>query len=251
MLKLMDFENFVRWYTELGKLKIFWAKPVESVKLVREEEDISFIGIKWLVKGKVKRAVLAFVKREEKVAEGIRGLKEYKDSTKILIVPEDSFVNLNAINARSILYFWNTSTKTLKPNKDVKLEVYCKWGERELELFKRVHKQSWGFFIPPRLQDHIVILGFLHDEPVALAYLNTNNFNIDYGVHVVRLHWRKRIGTRILAELLKVAKSMGSSNVSVVRVFRSIRGTSSDIRAREFYKANNPLIRMSVFRLID
>jgi len=85
--------------------------------------------------------------------------------------------------------------------------------------------------------------------PVAMAYLNIHNFNIDYGVHVIKSHWRRRIGTRLLAELLKLARTMGSPALSVVRVFRSKRGTSSDIRAVRFYRANGPSKRMSVYRL--
>jgi len=85
---------------------------------------------------------------------------------------------------------------------------------------------------------------------VGMVYLNIHNFNIDYGIHVIKSHWRKRIGTRLLVELLKLAKTMGSPTLSIVRVFRSKKGTSSDIRALKFYRANNPSIRMSVYRLI-
>jgi GNAT superfamily N-acetyltransferase len=82
-----------------------------------------------------------------------------------------------------------------------------------------------------------------------MAYLNTRNFNIDYGIHVVKSYWRRRIGTALLVKLLELAKFMGASNISVVRVFRSVKGASADMRATKFYKANNPFTKLSIYRL--
>ena len=79
--------------------------------------------------------------------------------------------------------------------------------------------------------------------------MNVNNFNIDYGIHIIRPYWRRRIGTALLAEILRLAKSMGALRISVVRVFRSVKGTSSDMGAVEFYRANNPCVKMSVYRI--
>ena len=42
---------------------------------------------------------------------------------------------------------------------------------------------------------------------------------------------------------------MGALRISVVRVFRSVKGTSSDMGAVEFYRANNPCVKMSVYRI--
>jgi len=246
----MSFEDFIKWYIELGKLKICWAKPVSDVELLREEEDIYIIRIRWIIRRRTKEAILAIIRNCNGVIEIIKRLSKYGNLTRILIIPEDSLIDLNTVNARSILYFWSTNANILRPNREVKLKVYYEWNENELSIFRNVQKQSWGFFIPPRTYDHIVVLGFLNDKPVAVAYLNIHNFNIDYGIHVIKSHWRKRIGTRLLAELLRLAKSMNSDTLSVVRVFRSLKGTSSDYRAREFYRANDPLVRMSVFRLI-
>ena len=39
--------------------------------------------------------------------------------------------------------------------------------------------------------------------------LNKYNFNIDFGVHVCREYWKKRIGTRLLLEAASLAKDMG------------------------------------------
>jgi len=33
---------------------------------------------------------------------------------------------------------------------------------------------------------HLVFAGFLGGEPVAVAYLNARNFNVDYGVRIAK-----------------------------------------------------------------
>ena len=76
-----------------------------------------------------------------------------------------------------------------------------------------------------------------------------NNFNIDYGIHVIRDLWRNRIGTTILREVLNLAERLNAKYVSVVRILRSLKASSSDKRAIEFYKANNPLLRLNIYRL--
>jgi hypothetical protein len=102
--------------------------------------------------------------------------------------------------------------------------------------------------VPLRGGDHAILIAFPGGSSVGMAYLNIHNFNIDYGIHVIKPCWR-RIGTVLLAEALRLAGSMGASRVSVVRVFRSIMGTSSDVRAVGFYRANNPLLKASVYRI--
>lgn len=82
-----------------------------------------------------------------------------------------------------------------------------------------------------------------------MAYLNKYNLNIDYGVHVIRDFWRNRIGTRILREVLNLSKGLDAKYVSVVRILRSLRVSSSDRRAILFYTANNPAIRLTACRM--
>lgn len=246
---LMSFEDFIEWYTELGKLKIFWAKTVKKISLLDRKEDFILISVNWLVRNKVERALLAITETLHNTSEVIESLIKYKDSTKIIITPEDAFIDLNTVNAQSILYFWKTDAETLEPNENVRIEIGYDWNMSKLKIFENIQRQSWGFFIPPRLGNHGVILGYLNDTPVAMAYLNTHNFNIDYGIHVIRSHWRKRIGTRLLKEILKLARDRGVSNISIVRIFRKVGGTSSDIRALRFYQANNPYKGLSVYRL--
>ncbi|RSN70745.1 GNAT family N-acetyltransferase [Candidatus Korarchaeum cryptofilum] len=240
LFEFMDFGDFAGWYAELGKLKIFWAKPVKSISLLSEEKKI--IGVRWIIRGKIRDAVLFSEMR------GIN-LEDYRGSTKILIVPETSPVDLSLVDARSVLYFWDVNSRILEPNEDVEIKAYSEWGEGEMEKFKGIHKLSWGFFVQPRQQDHLILLAFLESSPVGMAYLNVNNFNIDCGIHVMRPYWRRRIGTALLAEILRLAKSMGAHRISVVRVFRSVKGTAGDMRAVEFYRANNPCVKMSVYRI--
>jgi len=245
---LLSPDNFAEWYVELGKLKIFWAKPVKDIHVIDEEGGAVLMDVKWIVRNRTKRAVLATAEKGD-VSWVIEKLCRY-DATRILILPEDLAVDLDRVDARGILYWWNVfDANTLEPNANVEVRTYRAWGDEELEIFRGIQGQSWGFFIAPRLNDHVVVVGFLDGMPVAMAYLNTHNFNIDYGVHVIKSHWRRRIGTRLLAELLKLARTMGSPALSVVRVFRSKRGTSSDIRALRFYRANGPSARISVYRL--
>jgi GNAT superfamily N-acetyltransferase len=92
-------------------------------------------------------------------------------------------------------------------------------------------------------------LAWLDEEPARMAYLNKHNFNIDYGIHVKRDFWRKRIGTKILKEALRTSGELGAKHISVVRVLKSLRNSSSDRRALSFYKANNPSLKFNVFRV--
>lgn len=249
VLGFRSFEEFAEWYAELCKLRIFWAKPVRSIRLVCREGCLSLIEVEWLVRSRVQRAMLGVVEDGCEAARAIELLRGYGDCVKVIMVPECKPVDLGVVDARSILYFWSTGAATLEPNRDVVVRVYRELSVEVLEAARIVQKQSWGFFKPPRPRDHVVLVGYLKGAPVASAYLNSNNFNLDYGIHVARRYWRIRIGTRMLVEALKLAELEGADRVSVVRVFRRVRGASSDVRAVEFYKANNPASTISVYRL--
>ena len=91
--------------------------------------------------------------------------------------PEDhAFSSLNIVNARSILYFWDVRSDVLEGNSKVEVITLSNWSDDDLEILRRIHKMSWGFFIPPRRKDHIVVLAYLSGSPVGMAYLNKNNF---------------------------------------------------------------------------
>jgi len=112
----MDFENFAKWYAELGKLRIFWAKPVKSISLLSEERKI--VGVKWVIRGKIRNAVLLISGTQNDI-----DYEEYSGSTKILIVPETSPVDLSLVDARSALYFWDVNSRILEPNEDVEIKA--------------------------------------------------------------------------------------------------------------------------------
>ncbi|MCI4438360.1 GNAT family N-acetyltransferase [archaeon] len=244
----MDFNDFKKWYEELGKLKIFWAKPLSELKLVSREDESCTIEISWMVRKKVQSAIMLITSEPSKVFEKFRN--KYRSSVKLAMVHEDfSSMLFHFLDAKSILYFWDVRSRVLEGNSKVKIVKLFEWNESYLKTFRKIHKKSWGFFIPPRENDHIVILAYLGSTPVGMAYLNKNNFNIDYGVHVVKEFWRNRIGTRVLEETLEVAKQMNASYVSVVRVLRSTKILSADRRAISFYKANKPFLRLSICRL--
>jgi len=152
--------------------------------------------------------------------------------------------------AQSVAYFWDLGRlRLLEPNRDVGVEVLEDWGEAEEREFEAVMRGSWGFYRAPRRGDHLVVLARLGGTAVGLAYLNRRNYNLDYGVHVVRECWRRRIGTRVLGEALSAARELGARYASVVRVYRKLGGTAADRRASFFYRANGPQWRYVVYRV--
>jgi len=249
----MNFDQFVDWYRELGKLKIFWAKQLNSVKLVSADGDKCLIEIEWVIRRRVERAIMIIAKDSNVALEILRKTSNrYMDTTKLVMIPEVDMLNPPyEVNARSILYFWSQSSVTLEPNSEARIITLSTWSDDDVETFKQIHKKSWGFFVPPRREDHIVVSAYLNGEPVGMAYLNKNNFNIDYGIHVVRSLWRNRIGTRILRETLDLGRKLGAKYISVVRVLRSLKISSSDKRAISFYRSNNPYLRPNVYMLAE
>jgi len=244
----MRFSEFIDWYGELGKLRIFWAKPMDRLELIEKGDGYCLIEVWWLIRGKVKRAFICIVEDPSDAFRILAG-DRYVDAVRIVMSPEDSALSHGTVDAKSILYFWDVSSETLDPNNEVNIVKLSRWDDSYIEVFRDIHKSSWGFFIPPRRGDHMVILAYLKDRPVRMAYLNRNNFNIDYGIHVIRSLWRNRIGTRILGEILCEARKLNSNYVSVVRVLRSHNNSSSDKRAISFYRANKPFLRLNLYRI--
>jgi hypothetical protein len=103
----MNFEGFAKWYVELGRLKIFWAKPVQSISLLSKEDNLCLVGVKWMARGRIRDAVLAIAGTRHEAPNMVEHLKGYGGSAKILMVPEESYMDLSLVDARSILYFWN------------------------------------------------------------------------------------------------------------------------------------------------
>jgi len=172
----MNFDQFVDWYRELGKLKVFWAKLLNNVKLVSADGDKCLIEIKWAIRRRVERAIMIIAKDSNVALEILRNTSNrYMDTTKLVMIPEVDMLNPPyEVNARSILYFWSQSSVTLEPNSEARIITLSTWSDDDVETFKQIHKKSWGFFIPPRREDHIVVLAYLNNAPVGMAYFNKN-----------------------------------------------------------------------------
>ena len=87
---------------------------------------------------------------------------------------------------------------------------WCSRGDVEKTL-KAVQRSSWGFFVPPRLGLHVVLVVRLGSEAVGSAYLNRLNTNVDYGVHAIKRLWRSRVGTRLLHEAARSPRGSGTA----------------------------------------
>lgn len=112
---------------------------------------------------------------------------------------------------------------------------------------EEIQKDSWGFFKNP-LENDMILIAEKDGENAGMAYLNSINFNVDYGVHVKKNFWRMGVGKAIMDTALGCARKE-SPFLSVIRVFRSLNGTSADRRAVAFYSACNPSLKLAVYSL--
>lgn len=104
------------------------------------------------------------------------------------------------------------------------------------KALRRIQGNSWGFFIPPDFERQDVLIAFLEGWPVGSAYLNHSTHHIDFGVHVVQGFQRKRMGTAILREALRLCQERGAKRMFVTRVLRAItKVNESDRVALGFY----------------
>ena len=154
----------------------------------------------------------------------------------------------SAYDCRSVVFFYSTRQGTLEPNYEVSVGVCRENCASVLKDVESVQKRSRVFYVPPPEGD-VVFVAYAGGRPVGATYLNPGSFNLDYGIHVAREFWRRRIGTRLLKEALDVARSEGAELLSVVRVLRSKTGASSDRRAIAFYSASHPVLGLDVYRL--
>ncbi len=172
-------------------------------------------------------------------------LLETSKGTRLVMLPRDEPLT-SGFDAISCVWIWDIPSETPEPNQEVSINVLESWDDDY--PFKEVQKRSWGFYIPPRHGDHIILLATLGKRPVGVAYLNRKNFNLDFGVHVIKDLWRRRIGTRLIREALMLAEQLGARYLTVVRWLRK-PGSASDRRAVAFYEACNPAWTFFVYRL--
>lgn len=248
----MEVGEFLNWYRAAGPLKVFWLKPVERVEVVESSAELLALRVRWRIrrrKGRDAMIIASWRLEDPYSLLGRLGVELGGDWRLILVLPEGAG-RPQGVDAEGILYFWDLSRlKLLEPCWEVEVGVYEELGREVLEALKAVHKASWGFHVPPRLGDHVVLVAWAEDRPVGCAYLNRWNYNLDYGVHVAREYWRRRVGTRLLWEAARLAMRLGARRISVVRVFRRRGGASSDRRAVAFYRANRPSCTLRVYRV--
>jgi len=143
-------DEFTHWYRHLGRLRLFWAKPVvELIPLYRLVEGC-VVKVRWASeKPRLEEAYLIILKRIKKLefTTTLRG-------TKILITPEE--IERSQYQTRGGLYIYSTS----RP---------CATG---LYLEKPLEGH------PEPGPDHILL--YSGPEMRYLLYLNRWNFNIDY-----------------------------------------------------------------------
>ncbi len=229
-------EEFMEWLKEAGKTKTFWTKPIIDIYLEEMGDRLSF-RVVWVSRGGREARII--------ISPGQVGIDAESGPTTILILPSDAPPPRH--DQRSCIYIWRIPARTLEPNEEVKVDRISSWESDE--IFREVQRRSWGFYVPPRMGDHLVLLASLSGRPVGLTYLNVRNFNLDYGIHVVRDHWRRRIGTRLLAEAMGLAGEMGAKYLTVFRWLRR-RLDSRDERAMSFYEANRPGWSYMAYRVV-
>ena len=103
-------------------------------------------------------------------------------------------------------------------------------------ILRRIQQSSWGFFIPPDFDREDVLVAFLREQPVGSAYLNRLTHHLDFGVHVTREFQRRRVGTVLLREALRLCRERGAQRMFVTRVLRAITKINENDRiAVRFY----------------
>ncbi len=229
--------EFIDWLREAGKTRTFWTKPIAEISF-EKLGNMHLFRIGWLSRGKIEYTQMIIAPQLEKHHWTGR-------SESILILPKGS--EPPEYDQHSCVYLWELPSRTLEPNTDVKVEKYETWSSQS--VFREIQRRSWGFYVLPRKGDHLVLVAILSGRPVGLTYLNVKNFNLDYGVHVVRDKWRRRIGTRLLVEAMDLAKEMGSKYLTMFRWLRR-KLDSRDRAAISFYEANNPRWSYMTYRML-
>ena len=257
IIPFSDLHGFIDWYYYICAIRTFWTKPVRDIEIIYEHYDpiLWILNVNWNVRSRRNRALLIINNDLKFLFSNDNLISFFRNygGDLVLFIPENLFnvdlLDRLNVNARSFIYFWSLSSiNLLEPNWNVDVKFYDCWNDDLEGDLRFIQKRSWGFYIPPNRDLHLIFIGYLNGKPVGSAYFNWISGNIDFGVHVVRDFWRNRIGTRILFELLNFAGKMNFNYVSVIRVFRRIMGSSSDFRARSFYLANNPSFGFEVLR---
>ncbi|MCU7786612.1 hypothetical protein ODS41_01540 [Pyrobaculum sp. 3827-6] len=144
-------DEFTLWYRHLGRLRLFWAKPVVELLPLYKIAEGCVLKARWASeRPRLEEAYIAILKKMRRLdfLASLRGVK-------ILITPE--VVNRGLYEARGALYIYSTS----RP---------CATG-----IY--LEKPAGGH--PEPGPDHVVIASSLSDAGY-IVYLNRWSFNIDY-----------------------------------------------------------------------
>jgi len=241
-------ECLTGWLRGLSVLGIFWAKRIRGVEVVSRNPPT--LTLRWQRSRRSTRAVLALCREAlSECLDSLQGLGR-GGGTDLLLVT--GFELARGLYDRwSKVFIYDVDGSFLEPNREVSVEVYgpMNVSDHIVSAVEAVQMSSWGFYKPPPRGDYMLVARLAGGEPVGSAYYNPASSNIDYGIHVSKQYWRRRIGTRLLVEVARLAKSLGHRWVSVVRVIRGAKPTLSDRRAIAFYRANNPRQELNVYRL--
>ena len=255
---LRDVVEYERWKGELGLLRTFWAGKETRLAFLGLEEGQNLQGVlrvlkvpfserkRWGGKGG-ERGEIQDIFLHPFDAEGLKallvgaervlshnglldfGISEWKE-------PYWEILERLGFSpyARSVLIAWDTEREIPKAgNPDVEIRFASLEMKRVL---RRIQQSSWGFFIPPDFERQDVLLAFLDGQPVGSAYLNRSTHHIDFGVHVRREFQRRRVGTALLREALRLCRERGAQRMFVTRVLRAItKINESDRIAVRFY----------------
>jgi len=240
-------ECFAEWLSSIGYLGVFWAKRIASMKIVGYDPPV--LLVRWLRSRRWKAAYIYLCLNElDYCLEDAQ--ERFGEDVGVLVVTRYELPP-RLYDRWSKVFIYNTYDGFLQPNGKVVVEVYHPddIDNELLRMVEAVQRRSWGFYVSPP-KDSYVILALLDNYPVGSAYYNPVSSNVDYGVHVARHFWRRRIGTRLLVEAADLARMHGKKYISVVRVLRGVTTTGSDRRAISFYRANHPLAEANVYRIV-
>lgn len=142
-------EGFLAWYKQLGRLKLFWAKPLVEIFPLYRVVDGCVLKARWSSeKPRLEEAYIAILKQVKKLdfLTPLRGVK-------ILMTPNS--VDAGLYNHRGALYIYTTS-------RPCAMGVYADRVEGH----------------PQPIPDHAVLTS--GRDVKYVVYLNRWNFNIDY-----------------------------------------------------------------------
>ncbi len=243
-----DSECLTKWLRGLGNLGIFWAKKIRGIEVITQN-PLTLL-IEWQHSKRSKSAFLSLCHRISRIClDSLRGLVGDKDTDLFIITLSELIQDL--YDRWSKIFIYDVDGPFLVPNRGVSVEIYTPEhvSDHIASTIETVQRSSWGFYKPPPKGDYVLVAKISGDKPIGSAYYNPISSNIDYGIHVSKPYWKRRIGTRLLVETARLAMSLGHRWISVVRVMRGIKPTLSDRRAIAFYRANNPKLELNVYRL--